>query len=309
MKISVIIPTYNPGPRFHTYFEKIENNLHEIKMDNEIIIIDSGTTDGGIDFLEKRNIVLIKIKPNEFNHGGTRNFAASISSGDLLVYLTQDAVLASDISIRQLILPLLNKPEVGMSYGRQLPFPNTDFFGKFAREFNYPNKSITKSLTSVNQLGIKTIFASNSFAAYKKEVLMDEIGGFPLDTIFGEDTYVAARMIKNNYSIVYVADAEVFHSHNYTIFEEFHRYFDIGVFHNKESWLLKEFSAPEGEGTKFVKSQINALLKSKMLYLLPNLVLRNGMKYIGYKLGNLEKYIPIQLKRKLSMNKRYWEHK
>ena len=45
-----------------------------------------------------------------------------------------------------------------------------------------------------------------------------------------------------------------YHSHNYTFFEEFKRYFDVGVFHEKESWILEEFGQASGEGANYVKS-------------------------------------------------------
>ena len=83
---------------------------------------------------------------------------------------------------------------------------------------------------------MKTAFNSNSFAAYRRKALKD-VGGFPINTILSEDMYVTAKMLLKNWSVAYCADAKVYHSHNYTIWQEFKRYFDIGVFHAKEAWI------------------------------------------------------------------------
>ena len=99
-----------------------------------------------------------------------------------------------------------------------------------ARSFNYPATSRLKGLADAPELGIKVSFISDTFAAYRPAVLK-EIGGFPTDVILGEDTYVASKMVLAGWLNAYVADAQVYHSHNYTIVREFKRYFDTGVFH------------------------------------------------------------------------------
>ncbi|KAF6512385.1 O antigen biosynthesis rhamnosyltransferase rfbN [Geobacillus stearothermophilus] len=304
MRLSIIIPTYNPGILIRNIFETIKP--YSQRLDSEIIVIDSSSTDGSLGFLEKENVKVIRIPKSEFNHGGTRNKAAHLAKGDILVYLTQDAIPVDSHSIEKLIKPLLENTKIGMAYGRQLPRADADFFGAFARKFNYPEESQIKTLKDVNKLGIKTVFVSNSFAAYRKEYLM-EVGGFPTNTILSEDTYVAARMLKKGLAIAYVAEAQVYHSHNYTIIEEFKRYFDIGVFYGRENWILKEFAKAEGEGAKFAVEQLRAIIKEKKYYLIPPFFIRNAMKFLGYRLGIYEKIIPLTVKKKISMHKQFWD--
>src|SRR5699024_8480726 len=109
------------------------------------------------------------------------------------------------------------------------------------------NKSYIADLSKRNTMGLKTVFNSNSFSAYRVSTFM-EIGGFPDDTILSEDMYFAARAVLSGYKIAYVAEAEVRHSHNYSSLEEFRRYFDIGVFHCDEPWIRKAFGGAGGEG-------------------------------------------------------------
>ena len=60
-------------------------------------------------------------------------------------------------------------------------------------------------------LGIKTAFLSDSFAAYRCDALAD-VGGFP-DVPACEDMYVGAKLLQAGYTIVYAAEAQVYHSH------------------------------------------------------------------------------------------------
>lgn len=302
VKISVVIPTYNPGEDIKFLIEKLYNCGYEI------IIIDSSSTDNSLEKIKKyySDVRIIQISKKDFNHGGTRNIGLYESKGEIIVYLTQDALPIDSDSLQCLTRKLIENKEIGMAYGRQIPYPNTGFFGTFARYFNYPPKSKIKSLNDKNTLGIKAIFASNSFAAYKKNVLL-QVGGFPSNVILGEDTYVAAKILKLGYKIAYVAEAQVYHSHDYTVWQEFKRYFDTGVFHQREKWLLEEFAKAEGEGLRYVKSEILYAIKNHKAYLLPNIIFRNGIKFLGYRLGRMEKYIPYYVKKRLSMHKEYWD--
>ncbi len=87
--------------------------------------------------------------------------------------------------------------------------------------------------------------------------------------------------------------------------EEFRRYFDIGVFHSRESWFIQKLGKPDGEGKKFVISEMRYLLKHAP-WAIPSAAVRTGMKLVGYKMGMREQGILLNLKQKLSMNKGYW---
>ncbi|EST12665.1 glycosyltransferase family 2 protein [Sporolactobacillus laevolacticus] len=279
MKISFVIPVYNPGQCIKKLISCIKR--FSLTHDIEIIVIDSSSNDGSTDFLVKDDSInYLKIKKIEFNHGGTRNMGLNVSSGEFIFFITQDIVIPDVQNLGNLLKPLLNNSKVGVAYGRQLPKKNADFFGVSARKINYPSVSRIKSIKSVDKLGIKTIFVSDSFAAYRRSALI-EIGGFPTDIIMNEDQYVGAKLIKNEWLIAYEADACVYHSHNYTHSQEFKRYFDIGVFFGHNDWILKDFSKAEKEGAKFVLNQLKYLIRKKKFRIIPNLFVRNFMKYFG----------------------------
>ena len=145
---------------------------------------------------------------------------------------------------------------------------------------------------------------SNSFSAYRLSVFK-ELGGFPSNTILCEDMYFTAKAVLTGYSVAYVPDAEVLHSHNYTPVEEFKRYFDIGVFHTDEPWIRENFGGAGGEGKKFIISEFSYLIKNAPLWVLLASV-NNFMKFLGYKLGQKYKIFPHKIVSLFSMHKGYW---
>lgn len=247
----------------------------------------------------------IIINRKDFNHGKTRNIASSEAEGDILVFLTQDAVLADNTAVENLIRPFYNGGIIGASYGRQVPRIGAGAIEAHARLFNYPETSSIKTLSDAPILGLKTAFISNSFAAYRREALT-AVGGFPLDTILCEDVYVTAKMLLAGWNVAYCADAMVFHSHDYGLIEEFRRYFDIGVFHAREEWIRKNFGQAEGEGLRYIRSELDYLWNTKPQQI-PSAILRSLFKFLGYKFGGSENIIPIWLKSIMSMNRLYWE--
>ncbi|RYL93937.1 glycosyltransferase family 2 protein [Sporolactobacillus sp. THM19-2] len=306
--ISFVIPVYNPGNDFKQILNSIKLYESESHYDTEIIVVDSSPSANTTDFVRNDSSVnVIKIESSNFNHGGTRNQAFNISKGEYVVFLTQDAVPSSPECFKKIIKNMEKDPSIGMAYGRQLPKRDAKLFSKLARDFNYPSQSRVKSLKDKDNLGIKTVFVSDSFAAYRRSALID-VGGFPRNTILSEETFVAAKMLTKGYSIAYEADACVYHSHNYTCIQEFKRYFDTGVFYGRENWITKKFAHAESEGRKFIIYQLREIISFHYFHLIPEFLFRNALKYVGYKLGTMEKYIPLRIKKKISMNTNYWEN-
>ncbi|MCW8886006.1 MAG: rhamnosyltransferase, partial [Motiliproteus sp.] len=90
-----------------------------------------------------------------------------------------------------------------------------------------------------------------------------------------------------------------------SLIKEFQRYFDIGVFHARERWINQMLGGVGGEGLDYVVSELK-YLGLKHIHLWPKSILSNFIKLLGYKTGMIEEFIPVGLKRKLSMHKGYW---
>lgn len=301
--VQVIIPVYNPDEKFNKLIDQLETQSYK---DFSVLIIDSGNVKKYRKKIEEyTNICIKNIDVSSFNHGGTRQMGINMSPmADIYVFFTQDAILSGQDSLERLIKVFKDR-SIGCAYGRQLPYQNASFFASIARITNYPNNGNVRSFDDRKIYGMKTAFISNSFAAYRK-MAIQEVHGFPTNTILGEDMYVAAKMLLKGWKVAYVPDSCVYHSHNYTIFQEFKRYFDIGVFHAREKWIRDSFGQAEGAGVAFVKMEIKAILKENPL-LLFEMVARDGMKFLGYRLGLHESMLSNGIKKHISMTRRYWD--
>lgn len=302
--ISIIIPTLNGGALFGKVLESISQQ--ELQDDVELLVYDSSSTDTTIALAKSFGAEVISVERKDFDHGSTRTMAAQRAGGDILVYMTQDAVLTGPDVLSTLIAPLLDRSSaVAVTYGRQLPDKDATLAAAHLRLFNYPAESMERVNADKKRFGLKTVFVSNSFAAYKKAPL-EKSGYFKNGLIFGEDTCAVGRMLLHGWSIRYVAEATVYHSHNYSSKEEFKRYFDIGVLHCTENWLLQEYGVAEGHGFGYIQSAISYYYANNGRHLIPDLIIRCGVKYLGYRLGRNYKYLPGWLRPKLSMHFGWW---
>lgn len=301
MRIGLIVLTLNAAKYLNVLFNSIAKQ--DYKIDRKLII-DSDSTDDTLEFAQMYGWEVMKINRKDFNHGTTRQKGIEYFCDiDIVIFITQDVIFVDSCGIRHLAEVFQNK-QIGAAYGRQIPHMGASAIASQARLFNYPNKSKVKSYQDKQIFGIKTAFMSDSFAAYRVKSVK-EIGGFP-SVIVSEDMYVAARLLKKDYKIAYVAEAKVYHSHDYTIAQELKRYFDVGVFQSRERWIGEEFGKAEGEGIRLVIHQMKYLWEYNAL-MIPKAFILNVVKLIGYKLGYYEKYLPIQLKRLLSGQSYYFK--
>ena len=315
----VIVPTYNPGLK--AWDQWVQALQSQNCQPTQIIVVDSGSTDGSQALSQQSGFTMLKTHAQDFNHGATRQWALnqacsnSVSdaspetsfgnSPQFIVFLTQDAVLASPDALSEL-LQAFQDPQVAAAYGRQLPKVDANWLEAHTRAFNYPKHSRTVQLQDKVSLGIKACFLSNSFAAYRLQALMDQ-GGFPAHLPIGEDTYIAAKFLLSGQSVRYQAGATVYHSHNYNGLQDFQRMFDTGVFHAQNPWLLHIFGKPESEGFKLVLSQWQSLqTQPNFLLSLLQLLYTNVLKFGGYKLGRLYRFLPLKLVKKFAMHKVFW---
>jgi rhamnosyltransferase len=299
MKISIAIPTFNAQHHIKPLLKK----LYRQKLDNyislEIIIVDSSSTDRTVEIIKSEfPDVKLKIIPNKnFNHGGTRNYLFSLTTGEYILFMTQDAIPYDDYLISNL-LSSFDEDGVLISYARQIPKNDANKLEEFARFFNYPEHSIIKSKSNLKELGIKTFFNSNVCSMYNKEVF-EKFNGFPENIILNEDMILASKVILNGYKVHYNAKAKVYHSHNYSLKQQFKRYFDIGMAFEQIDYLLK-YASNEKEGIKMTIKQLEYLISKKEFKYIPYAILENLVKYISYNLGKKHHFLPYKFKKFLS---------
>ena len=279
MRISLIIPTFNASSH-------IEDLLSMLCAQDtkpwEIIIVDSSSEDTTVEIARRFGARIMVIPRHAFNHGKTRNMAAMEAKGDILVFMTQDAFPDQNTLLSTLTAPL-HIHDIAASYGRHLPGTNASPLEIFARRFNYPDSPMTKSLNDIQKYGIKTFFFSNACSAIKRDLFLSA-GMFREGVRANEDMLMAARLILSGYRVAYVPEATVIHSHNYSLLQQFRRYFNIGSSLKNNAWVL-EYARPEGEGLRFIRGQLGYVVKHHGYLWIPYIFLESLAKYTGYRAG------------------------
>jgi rhamnosyltransferase len=296
--VSILIPTKNAGGDFQDTLEAIYAQKYPGEF--EVIIVDSGSIDNTLAIAENYSTKVHRIKPEDFSHGKTRNLAASLATSDYLVFLTQDAVPATDRWLSNLIRNFKDSKVAGV-YGRQIPRKGTKPMECFFLNTWYPLSRMVKG-AGRGKLDMSTIFFSNANSAIRKEIWEK----YPFDNtlIMSEDQEWAKKVLLAGYKIIYDPEAAVYHSHNYSLKTVFRRYFDSGVSLNQ--FAGKEYSSFTSEGLAYTKDEMRFLITHGYIKWLPYTILYDLAKFFGVSLGKREKYLPLALKRRLSLHSYYW---
>ncbi|MBD5135788.1 MAG: glycosyltransferase family 2 protein [Lachnospiraceae bacterium] len=303
LTVDVVIPTFKPDKRLHKILQRLMKQTYPIE---KIIIINTEkqyVNEDDYSYVDK--IEFHHIRQEEFNHGGTRNMGVSLSDSDLVLLMTQDAVPATKYMVENLVRPFEEDNDVAVTYGRQLPASDCGMAEAYTRKFNYPDYDIIKTSNDILRMGIKAFFCSDVCAMYSRKGY-NEVGGFPNRTIMNEDSIFAANAIQTGKKVYYVAKAEVIHSHNYTYIQQFHRNFDLGVSHRQFKEIYASVKSEE-EGIRLVKETAEYLIRHNRFYLVPDIVIKSGFKFLGYRLGKMYDYLPRNIILKCTMSQTYWQ--
>lgn len=270
-----------------------------------VLFIDSASDDATAALVEAAGHHLHHIQRSQFGHGKTRNLALSLcADSDYIAYLTQDACPQGNNWLEQLLLPFQDE-QVALVYGRQLPRRQATLAERFAREFNYSAQPETTTLADLPMRGIKAVFCSNSFAAYRHSALT-KVGGFPEKLPLGEDMAAALRLLQHGYARSYQPQAMAVHSHDYSALQELKRYFDIGTLMSMDPELSRIRLATSGEGLRFVQREIRMAWLHNAPREIGAIALRTLGKYCGFALGQRYHYLPLSWRRRLSMHAAFW---
>lgn len=305
--VDIIIPTYNPGDKLEALLKRLLTQTllprRVIIMNTEEALWDSARFESLFDGSQV-GLTVQHISRRSFDHGGTRHRGILLSDAEVCICMTQDAVPYDRRLVEELVNALLSSERTAAAYARQLPAADCKPAERYARQFNYPEKSHLKGKEELDELGIKTYFCSNVCAAYRRSCYL-QLGGFIRKTIFNEDMIFAGQAVQSGWQIAYAAEAKVIHSHNYTVLEQLHRNFDLAVSQADHPEIFEGIRS-EGEGIRLVKQTAEWLWNTGRGFLIPHLVLQSGFKYLGYLLGKNYQRLPRWAVLRLTMNRAYW---
>jgi rhamnosyltransferase len=228
---TVVILTYN-GER---YLEDILVAVEEQRFDGEIeiLVIDSGSTDGTLEIVAAHPKVRLHEIPNsEFGHGRTRGLAAQLAKGRVVVYLTHDAVPAHDRWLYEMLKPFELSDRVAGVLGKQVArahcFPLLKYeirsvFGSFGPDFG-TSLFYWDDFVETEAVGNAVTFYSDANSAALREVLT---GPVPYrDVSYAEDQMLGRDLIAAGYFKAYASRAAVVHSNDMTLREYDDRMFE-----------------------------------------------------------------------------------
>ena len=232
MKASVVIPTKNPGQIFRDVLDRVLEQ--DCPWPFEILVIDSGSSDGTLEYARSKPGVRVhEITPQEFGHGRTRNLAASLSTGDFIAFITHDALPVDTGWLLKLVEAVEQDDNIAGAFGRHIAYPDATPFIKRDLEVHFAGFSALPAVVSrkmdperyETDQGWRQVlhFYSDNNSCLRRSVW--EKMPYP-DVEFAEDQIWAHRVVEAGYAKAYAADAVVYHSHDYGVFEQFQRAFD-----------------------------------------------------------------------------------
>ena len=216
-KVSVVIPTLNAGPAFEELLKKI--SAQEGDFDREVIVVDSGSTDGTVELARRYGSTVHQIRKQEFDHGATRNLGISLARGEYVALTVQDAVPLDERWLAAMVENLERDERVAGVYSRQVPRPDAGaltqvLINNLATARLERREQFAESPIRYREMPPKKrrrLAVFNDVSSCLRRSVWEEL---PYEkTDFGEDIRWGKKAVEAGYKIVYEPRSAVFHSH------------------------------------------------------------------------------------------------
>lgn len=217
-RVSVIIPTWNAGPQFADTLSQIGRQFGIDWL--ELLIIDSGSTDGTLELVRQTDARLIEISSASFGHASTRNQAAALADGDILVFMVQDAVPIAENWLYRLIEPLVADQADAASV-RAIPRADADLHARWSAwsfddylgftqdslrcGLDYPDLDRLDPATRRKLAHLDNVCLAISRSLFDR---------FQFRGRYAEDLDLGLRLLQAGYRLLYQVDNGVIHSHS-----------------------------------------------------------------------------------------------
>ena len=301
--ISVVIPVKNGGDDLRRCLEGIARQ--QAGEEVEVVVVDSGSTDGSVEVARAAGARVHEIPPEEFNHGATRNLGVSLARGDKLVFTSQDAHAETGDWLALLTAPL-SDPGVAGAYGRQVAHEHAKPPERFFLDFLYGPGARTQRAAGAAELSMDTTLFSNANSAIRRDVF--ERFPFVGDIIMSEDQEWSQRVLLAGYALVYEPRAVVRHSHPYTVPQAFRRFFDSGV--SAERAYLAGAAPSQAvlrrRALQYGRDELRWLWRSGHRRWIPYAAVYELAKFAGLQLGARHRHLPHPVKVRCSGVPAYW---
>lgn len=234
--ISVVIPTYNGKNDLQALVPALKSQ--KLVNSIQIVVVDSGSTDGTLEYLSNEAGVEIFCIPHEsFSHSYARNYGFSKAVGEYVLFMTQDAMPTDDLWIRKIVDPLLKNGLIVASSCKQVPKRNCDCYGAYSLYFH--NRFM--GLESADRIAQAPKNRSDH-TLYRKNAQLDDVAciirsdvfdKYHYDGEYAEDLSLGLRLLNDGYFIIQRVSLVVVHSHNRSDYYHFQRAIIDNIWMNK----------------------------------------------------------------------------
>jgi GT2 family glycosyltransferase len=314
--VTVAIPTLNAGPDFARTLDAVSGQ--RLERDVELLVCDSASADDTVAIARAHGARVISIPQASFSHGGTRNLLMSQARGEHVAFLTQDAVPAGDDWLAGLVGAFELARNVGLAFGPYRPRPDaspsvarelTAWFDSFSDggpriDALAPEQRDVPAARFLGHLGYFTD-ANGCVARSAWERVPFR------DVAYAEDHRLAHDMLRAGFAKVYVPEAAVVHSHEYSLSDWLRRSFDEARA-VREIYDSDEPASPRvlarnlwgNVGADWRWARRPAAGSRAGLTLLVASTLHHGARGVGALLGARADRLPAPLAQRLSLERR-----
>lgn len=215
--VSIVVPTRNGASTLPALFDALASQQDSAAR--ELIVVDSGSTDGTLDLARAAADHVIEIAPHRFNHGTARNVGIGRAAGRFVVLTVQDARPLTRDWLTHLLAPLRQDPAVAGTFARQVTRPEASAVTRAQLAHWIASQTTPRVVTlapdTFAQLSPADRLARCAFdnvcSAIRRAVW--EIAPFQ-PTPIAEDLEWSRNVLLSGHAIAYTPDAVVEHSHD-----------------------------------------------------------------------------------------------
>ncbi len=263
--ISVVIPVKNEAK----FLEKCLKSHFSQTLSNkaEIIVIDSGSTDGSLDIAKKYPVRLYQIKPEEFSFSGTRNLGAELARGEFVLMTSGDA-WTDDKKLYEKMISYFADKEVVAVKGMQVVYPSEEnnpfeyyfFSDKTSVIYKQFSPGVFETFPAKRQYE-ESLVIDNVITMFRKEALIEQ----PFEGEFGEDIIWAKKALTKGWKIVVDFNIRVFHYHHYS-FKRFCKRYRGAIFVYRYFNYFPRYSLLKNIARTFYFLFLKPIVKKKKFY-------------------------------------------
>jgi rhamnosyltransferase len=230
LTVTVAIPVRNGGELFAGVLRALRGQ----SVEHELVVCDSGSTDGSLALAREHEARVLEIAPEDFSHGGVRNRLMEAAAGTHVALLTQDSEPADERWLERLLGGFELAADVALVYGPYRARPGAPvpvrlelerWFASLSPDGSPQLERLTeneRSTPAIELVGRRGFFTDANAAISRSAWERTPFREVP----YAEDRVLAIDMLRAGHAKAFVPGAAVIHSHSYTTTEQLRRCFD-----------------------------------------------------------------------------------